>query len=688
MYGFRKGERVENATSALIHLAQIGNEWGSELSSSWAICDIEKAFDNLSLDLVVNTLDKLGIAPWLILALYETLHTARAVVCFQGVAAKHSTPINNCVKQGGCESPLLFNLSLYVVLRGLVESWKTKGYGINIRGVPEYTTDSYRTTHFCWADNIIVLGENRTQLKLMMTEFTHVLRQAGFKWKHSSLEYLQFGFDPDVPNNYEDITIDTADDSYVFPYKPHGTHILGVAVPSSCRMGEIINHRCAIARKTFWADRSFYTAKCISVFEKYRQYCARIQSQFLHGMAGLAMTKGISDTITTFEHMCIEAMTPRTPRGDLTYESWKRTCIDRAVRRFRDLGFISLVERYSKLQYAVGSKIASFLIGEFQHSSHTHRQTCACMLHAHRVWREEREKARIEAIGTVRYDLVKRRRIGAVPETWYDLFFSWDQKWYERNFHSKSCYDSFYKHCLNVGRFTTTQSERIAIQPRRAENRKNVVDNEVLSKRMATICMREIVWNTRAGEIQLDIMGDSEVVCRWLRGEWQCYNNLYANRVYRIINILAELTSCFNISSPVKGGHLIRHEYREANGRADELTHKARAGINFICYSFTPPPCPPDLSLYGNYTISTNTIIPVVALRGAFDGGVSSEGVGSGWWLQSTSSLGAHPDWHDCGFGCFPLRSHCTVCDAELSAVESLVDAISRVLWSWAYARP
>ena len=69
------------------------------------------------------------------------------------------------------------------------------------------------------------------------------------------------------------------------------------------------------------------------------------------------------------------------------------------------------------------------------------------------------------------------------------------------------------------------------------------------------------------------------------------------------------------------GRDLYIHEYREANTRADELTHMAREGHTFYHHH----------THFYSFEVDT---MEAVACRGAYDGGVCSKGSGCGFWLQ------------------------------------------------------
>ncbi len=160
-----------------------------------------------------------------------------------------------------------------------------------------------------------------------------------------------------------------------------------------------------------------------------------------------------------------------------------------------------------------------------------------------------------------------------------------------------------------------------------------------------------------------------------------------------MIDCTFELAACFNLRPAALGREIWRHEFREDNTRADELTHEARHGRTFYrthCYLYP-----------------FETYLVPFAIRGGFDGGVDQQGSGCGFWLQiglintqcnpseigiaSARTVGPFPAghefavssavplvWRDVAEAAWLLEG-ATVTECELSAAEALLSA-ARVL--------
>ena len=139
----------------------------------------------------------------------------------------------------------------------------------------------------------------------------------------------------------------------------------------------------------------------------------------------------------------------------------------------------------------------------------------------------------------------------------------------------------------------------------------------------------------------------------------------------------------YNIRASVAGGDVFKHEYREANQRADALTHDAREGRERYVYRPVQPEFKDSVC---------------VALRGRYDGGVDAKGSGIGFWLQaaflSRPELSAkrlrssfslpHPHysivWSTIAECAARLPRGSTITDCELTALERLTETAQSFL--------
>ena len=191
-----------------------------------------------------------------------------------------------------------------------------------------------------------------------------------------------------------------------------------------------------------------------------------------------------------------------------------------------------------------------------------------------------------------------------------------------------------------------------------------------MSKRLAIIQERQTKWETESPGIPFEIVGDSAVVTGWLNGTYRCRAKCDQRRVDAFVDRCEYLSSKYNVRPPSFGSDLVRHEYREANGRADHLTHDARNGNIYTSMCTT-------LSPYHR------AVKYPAAYRAMFDGGVSADGVGCGFWIQcgllplniEASPFGDMIQWIDVCESSFAIDPTSSVTDAELTAVENCLEA-------------
>ena len=143
------------------------------------------------------------------------------------------------------------------------------------------------------------------------------------------------------------------------------------------------------------------------------------------------------------------------------------------------------------------------------------------------------------------------------------------------------------------------------------------------AKRLAANLDNEKTFKRR-GAVAMELKGDSKVVTNWMRGVSSTNNRAYQQQVGRSIDALDEACEVSSFVTPSWGYNLWEHFQREGNSRTDTLTWGLRdqpgtnrKHLNYSC--FDPQ----------NETL--------IAIRGAYDGGVSSSGAGGGWWLDGHS---------------------------------------------------
>ena len=227
-------------------------------------------------------------------------------------------------------------------------------------------------------------------------------------------------------------------------------------------------------------------------------------------------------------------------------------------------------------------------------------------------------------------------------------------------------------------------------KPRMEETFSRAVSGEAaekLAKRIASNFERQTVWDVCSPGVGLELVGDSMLVTQWANGCWRANSKQYETRVDRLLLTFERLYSSRHTRPAAWGKNFCKHIYREGNERADLLTHDAREGRAQFTF---PPLCPTFMAQH-----------ELISLRGHYDGGVDATGTGIGYWLEAgflpsypphmrpnfsfssfSSSQGSVDPivWIDVAIVSRALPPGSTVTEAELSALEGLLEAAEAVL--------
>ena len=117
-FGFEEGRSATEISTAIRLMAAAAREWEPELGIIACSLDVKQAFDNvspLSLSLVMK---EMGIAPVLAGAILREQIGGKYDICFQETRIS-DIPFDKSIKQGGKESPCLFNLMMRSVFKTL-----------------------------------------------------------------------------------------------------------------------------------------------------------------------------------------------------------------------------------------------------------------------------------------------------------------------------------------------------------------------------------------------------------------------------------------------------------------------------------------------------------------------------------------------------------------------------------------
>ena len=156
--GFEDGRSATEISTAIRLMAAAAREWGSELGVITCSMDVKQAFDNVSPENLSLVMKEMDIAPVLAEAILREQIGGNYDICFQETRIS-GIPFDKSIKQGGKESPCLFNL-MRSVFRTLQEKWKVLRMGVKTRNGGARQEED-RVSHMICADNCYLFAESK-----------------------------------------------------------------------------------------------------------------------------------------------------------------------------------------------------------------------------------------------------------------------------------------------------------------------------------------------------------------------------------------------------------------------------------------------------------------------------------------------------------------------------------------------
>eukprot|EP00974_Lingulodinium_polyedra_P120205 11174104-Lingulodinium_polyedra.AAC.1 len=186
-YGFKANCSCAQVSELLRMVLDKANSFGK--SCYVLSADIKTAFQLLSHDAVQRALRRYEVPPLLRRCLLEELTGLRVKASLPGVDAPEGfIPYTRGGREGGVDTPTLFNITVEDALEDVVQKWKEEGGGFPLNDFHGVTQGS--VSHAIWADNIWLVAPNLDEVLQHFYDVTSALRAAGFEWKAESLEVM------------------------------------------------------------------------------------------------------------------------------------------------------------------------------------------------------------------------------------------------------------------------------------------------------------------------------------------------------------------------------------------------------------------------------------------------------------------------------------------------------------------
>ena len=188
IFAFEEGKSATEISTAIRLMAAAPREWGPELGVITCSMDAKQAFDNVSRENLNLVMKEMDIAPVLAGAILREHIGGKYDICFHKTRIS-LIPFEKSTKQGGKESPCLFNLMMRSVFRTLQEKWKMLRMGVKTRNSVGRQEED-RVSHMIFADNCYRFAESKEQILKMIGDAIEELETRGLDWKEDQMELI------------------------------------------------------------------------------------------------------------------------------------------------------------------------------------------------------------------------------------------------------------------------------------------------------------------------------------------------------------------------------------------------------------------------------------------------------------------------------------------------------------------
>ena len=279
--------------------------------------DVRKAFDNMDHPEFASLCTHYGIHPSLILSTLREWKGARTTIDVSGFGSNIKMLAGG--RQGGRDTPKLWNILLFLILKEQVEEWEEESLVWSLQPRDGLAP---RLHILARADDMIIFANSKSDLTKKLTDILERLRSHRLDVKPDSLEWTctanhHFG-------DRGEIEITHLTGSVKFMFKPKGLNILGVWLDPSNNNESIWKHRLIEAQLAWLGLKDQLCRRRIPLRDRILRWQATVGKTLLWGCGAWTMTKDEFLKIQSFQLRCFRHMWGRRARLD---ELWSHACI-------------------------------------------------------------------------------------------------------------------------------------------------------------------------------------------------------------------------------------------------------------------------------------------------------------------------------------------------------------------------
>jgi hypothetical protein len=309
--GFRPGGQTLEVAETVRTLAKKCHEWGREL---WVLkSDVQRAFDNISHGCLCDAMQRRGVPAKLRHAVMQELACRMTFSCmgttWQGVSPSKGG------RQGGSETPLLWNILLGDAIEGARTRWKAESLGWSFDGddvfaphmreiidacprVAQDPHDPLWVPYLAWADDLVLCGNTQGDTRRMWQILTEELRRLKLTWKTGSLELYRPGVEDGLP--LENLRWESAGEGFEIK-QVRRICILGVLISETGSDLDACRFRISQGWQHFECRKGVLCSKLIPLHMRWRRIQETVCRTVLYGAGGWAVTEAIAHELVTFE---------------------------------------------------------------------------------------------------------------------------------------------------------------------------------------------------------------------------------------------------------------------------------------------------------------------------------------------------------------------------------------------------
>ena len=443
--GFSPGGRCMHITEAIRELCFGQQVWGGVGLIFQG--DIRTAFDSVPHWVLEQALQYMNINKIIIAATLREYRDLwlQAEVGDSGLC--RPVPFHRGGRQGGVETPRLFNYVTKYILDPLVAGWNRSGRGIFVG----YNDEMELLHHDAWADNIWLYAKDDQELRAMVKEVTAALLDHGLQWKQGSLLQMAIGdeighsepwsFEEPIrgeqqgPDDLHHETFDLL--SAIFPeLLDEGAgerfevqdvtelDMLGVRVTNVGDTEASIIHRLSAAGKLLYKYKYLFMSKHLSWEVKLKAWCKTVHRCVLYGAGGWHLDQRTLRILISWERHQLRKVLRLRRAPEENYRAYRIRTARRIDDAFRNYGLkrvseTAIEEVVSWAQYCTHSTSWQAQRVTFMYTTRNRRwwQECASTLQ----WKDP--------LNLTHW----RHRHSGPTRTWEDLLCAeWDVTWASR----------------------------------------------------------------------------------------------------------------------------------------------------------------------------------------------------------------------------------------------------------------